>query len=47
VNRFSEWHLNNGIELKDDGKLRPSLKGAKEIDQQKKNEMAAPMKATK
>ena len=47
VNRFSEWHLNNGIELKDDGKLRPSLKGAREIEQQKKNEMAAPMKATK
>ncbi len=27
--------------------LRLSLKGAREIEQQKKNEMAAPMKATK
>ncbi|MEI7738679.1 MAG: VOC family protein [Betaproteobacteria bacterium] len=46
VNRFSEWHLIDGIEVKDDGKLRPSLKGAKEIDQQKKNAMAAPVKAS-
>jgi catechol-2,3-dioxygenase len=29
VNRFSEWHLNEGIELVDDGKIRPSLKAVK------------------
>ena len=47
VNRFAEWHLLDGIEIKDDGKSRPSLKSAKEIDQHKKNEMAVVMKASK
>ena len=36
-----------GIEIKDDGKSRPSLKSAKEIEQHKKNEMAVVMKASK
>jgi len=46
VNRFAEWHLLDGIEIKDDGKSRPSLKNAKEIEQQKKNEMAVVVKAS-
>ena len=29
VNRFSEWHLVDGIEQRDDGKFRPSLATAK------------------
>lgn len=41
INRFSEWHLLDGIHTLDDGKARPSLKIAKEIDQIKHNEMAA------
>ena len=47
INRFSEWHLIDGIQIKDDGKVRPSLKSAKEIDLQKKNEMAAMTKVNK
>lgn len=47
VNRFSEWHLLDGIKTLDDGKARPSLKIAKEIDQLKKNEMAAMTKVEK
>lgn len=29
VNRFSEWHLVDGIKQRDDGKIRPSLAAAK------------------
>ncbi|MEO7404403.1 MAG: VOC family protein [Burkholderiales bacterium] len=29
VNRFSEWHLNDGIQRKDDGVVRPSLAALK------------------
>jgi len=50
VNRFSEWHLVDGIHQVDDGKIRPSLKSAKEIDQSKRkkhNEMAAMPKVQK
>jgi catechol 2,3-dioxygenase-like lactoylglutathione lyase family enzyme len=50
VNRFSEWHLVDGIHQVDDGKIRPSLKSAKEIDQikgKKNNEMAAMLKVQK
>ena len=31
VNRFSEWHLVDGIVQRDDGKIRPSLKTVKEM----------------
>ena len=44
VNRFSEWHLVDGLHQVDDGKIRPSLKSAKEMDSPKKersNDMAA------
>ena len=32
VNRFSEWHLVDGIVQRDDGKIRPSLKAVKDMD---------------
>jgi catechol 2,3-dioxygenase-like lactoylglutathione lyase family enzyme len=32
VNRFSEWHLPDGIAQKDDGRLRPSLAAVKQLE---------------
>lgn len=37
VNRFSEWHLLDGIGKPDDGKVRPSLKAVKEMDSGKRS----------